>query len=518
MRVLIPAAGDGTRWGQGSKHLAPVAGQTVIGRLTGQAARHTTDIVIVGSPKADGARNARPRLNPSLGDIDKIASSQHLWNPSGRTVVLFGDVVLTDHAADMILGDDDRDWKVYGRWGPSVLGKRYGELFALSFWPHDHHTIRALIGKVADIRPNRLWHLYRAGVGLPVSASVPPTSRFVPVDDWSDDIDFRDEWETIRRVTDTRVTVVVPFDRSPDRTAQWRWVSRWYRTRHPSWRVVIADDPVAGEFSKPRAVNAAARRLRTDVLVIADADLYVPPAQLETAVALSLDAPWVVPQSRVNRLDEPSTARLMAGGGLDGATFDRRYEAVSGGGLFVIRRDLFLKIGGFDERFGMWGAEDQAFQVAADTLLGRHVKLPGELWHLWHPPMERVGTDRWKTNVRLLKRYRERRGNPAAIADLLGLDGTFEGGDGVKFVNVKTGEEVVVEDGSKAAALLSRRPGWQQTGRVPVEHKPAPVIPDRPPRSGPGSGRAAWARYAQSVGLNVDGLSRTVIMEMVDGN
>ena len=43
--------------------------------------------------------------------------------------------------------------------------------------------------------------------------------------------------------------------------------------------------------------------------------------------------------------------------------------------------------------------------------------------------------------------------------------------------------------------------------------------PAIPPRSGRGSGQAAWVAYARSIGLSVsDGLSRSEVMALIDGS
>ncbi len=52
-------------------------------------------------------------------------------------------------------------------------------------------------------------------------------------------------------------------------------------------------------------------------------------------------------------------------------------------GCSAVRRDLFLELGGLDERFSGWGYEDLEFNGRADEA-GVTRRLPGELRHLWH--------------------------------------------------------------------------------------------------------------------------------------
>jgi hypothetical protein len=88
----------------------------------------------------------------------------------------------------------------------------------------------------------------------------------------------------------------------------------------------------------------------------------------------------------------------------------------------------------------------------------------------------------------------------------------------VQFRNVKTGEKIVVPEGSKAAAMLSRRQNWERVDAPPatVETEYNPLA-EPPARHGPGSGRAAWVAYADLLGIPTDpGLTRDEIIRLCD--
>ena len=103
MRVIIRCAGGNRRWGNHlgvPKHLAPINGETLLGRavrLTNELAPDA-DVRVVVRDLSDrrylipGSRRSTYKPTPDNGDVDKIASSEHLWDPKGRTVVMFGDV------------------------------------------------------------------------------------------------------------------------------------------------------------------------------------------------------------------------------------------------------------------------------------------------------------------------------------------------------------------------------------------------------------------------------------------
>jgi len=70
------------------------------------------------------------------------------------------------------------------------------------------------------------------------------------------------------------------------------------------------------------------------------------------------------------------------------------------GGTLAIRKDAFVKVGGYDEQFVGWGGEDNEFYDRCTTLNGwRYGRLP--FVHLWHEPQpEKESRER---NLRLLR-------------------------------------------------------------------------------------------------------------------
>jgi predicted glycosyltransferase involved in capsule biosynthesis len=82
---------------------------------------------------------------------------------------------------------------------------------------------------------------------------------------------------------------------------------------------------------------------------------------------------------------------------------------VFAGGLFLIQRELLLRLGGFDERFRGWGGEDNAMtrklkraRIQAWQSVG-----PPAL-HLWHPYSFETtyGSPHYADNRRLLDEYK----------------------------------------------------------------------------------------------------------------
>ncbi|EFC78883.1 galactosyltransferase-related protein [Parafrankia sp. EUN1f] len=228
----------------------------------------------------------------------------------------------------------------------------------------------------------------------------------------------------------TRVAVIVPF--RPDgaeRDRHWAWLAKQWRTTSPGWELRVGEHPAsAGPWCKAAAVAAALEDCTAEVLVVADADVWVTPTYtVARAVALAAGgAPWVMPHRQVRRLSAATTGRVLAGGALEEAgaarasLAERPYGGMRGGGLFVIRRESWVDVGGLDPRFVGWGGEDEAFGRAADALLGEVVRLPGVLWHLWHPPQPRLSrTVGNAESQQLLGRYRSARRDRRALRLLI---------------------------------------------------------------------------------------------------
>ncbi len=168
-------------------------------RLSG----HTADVHITSPDdwryKVAGTTNhVRSPDEPS-----EYASTRALWSPTGRTVLLLGDTYWTDAALSVVLGCDDRDYRVFGRFGRSkTLGTPAGEIFAASWWPHnvpdlDRHldVVHRTRAAGTVTRPPG-WMLLRSWMGIPLGRHRVSAPWWVEVpDDWTDDLDRPADWD-----------------------------------------------------------------------------------------------------------------------------------------------------------------------------------------------------------------------------------------------------------------------------------------------------------------------------------
>jgi hypothetical protein len=88
------------------------------------------------------------------------------------------------------------------------------------------------------------------------------------------------------------------------------------------------------------------------------------------------------------QLTEEATRRRLSGeayGETPVADISWVGDQVSWSGIVVVPREAFYLVGGYDERYEGWGADDIAFGLSLETLYGPHLRYPGEAIHLWHP-------------------------------------------------------------------------------------------------------------------------------------
>lgn len=214
----------------------------------------------------------------------------------------------------------------------------------------------------------------------------------------------------------TDVAVLVP--RRSDggqRDRVWAWVRDRWQTEHPDWQLVEGhnhDEP----FNCSAARNAARQGTHAEVLFLADADTFLDPAQAAEAVgAAARTGRITVAHDRFRYLGTRMSRRVLAGWTGDlmpGVAFTMECTVSCG---VAIPSRLFDEVGGFDEGFVGWGGEDVAFHLAATAIGGGEERVPGDIWHLWHPTSPRDE----ETFQRRLSWYADVAGDPVRMRALL---------------------------------------------------------------------------------------------------
>lgn len=217
-----------------------------------------------------------------------------------------------------------------------------------------------------------------------------------------------------------RTVVLVPWrPGDPHRDRAWPWVRRRWHHRL-GLPIVTGDSDPARPFNRSAARNDAARRAGDwDVAVITDADTIVRNAAptVEAIAQAHATGHVVLPHDAYRALDAKGTALVLAN---DAAGWAHLARSVARAplGVVVVPRPAWEQLGGFDERWTGWGGEDAAFVEAAEVLVGLD-RLPGEIWHLWHPldPTKRDYIAAKGGELRTL--YRQARRDPDAMRQLL---------------------------------------------------------------------------------------------------
>jgi len=228
------------------------------------------------------------------------------------------------------------------------------------------------------------------------------------------------------------VDALIPYRPTPDGCRQRNadFVQRHLSSTLSGCRVTRCDDPDPDLFNRGRATNAGVYATDRPIILVMDADVWIPPGALREAVEVlrrtyRLPRSYVVPFDKVVWLDREWSDGVLAGRFPIASRPPKRNVVLewgqsSVGICTVVRRDQFEAIGGFDPRFRGWGCEDVAWDAAASTLVGPHLRLHAEGRHLYHPPCpSKEDPDRMRAAGSLLSRYGGARDDRRAMAALI---------------------------------------------------------------------------------------------------
>lgn len=163
----------------------------------------------------------------------------------------------------------------------------------------------------------------------------------------------------------------------------------FYASEMPGWQVLTRDSNPEKMFSRAQAINNGVRIADSQIVVVNDADCLCPVDQVKEAVAWARGAPGLVyAYTRYRRLSRQTSESLSREpwrpqAAWFGDGIEWQLENAPSQSVIAIRRDDFLAIGGYDERFQGWGYEDLEFLHRAQKYAPVR-RVPGDLYHLWH--------------------------------------------------------------------------------------------------------------------------------------
>ena len=176
----------------------------------------------------------------------------------------------------------------------------------------------------------------------------------------------------------------------------WRHMDCIYREKHfnflveyysQEFDVILGDHD--GDFNRSAARNAGVEKSNSEISVIIDADNYIPINQIHNAIKVAKRSNSLVkPFTWFGYLTEESTDLFyeIYNSVIDfEPTYIQPPQKDFTGGAYVMKKSLWKKLGGMDEEFIGWGAEDDAFHLLCKSrgLPIRYVE--GYDYHLYHP-------------------------------------------------------------------------------------------------------------------------------------
>ena len=157
-----------------------------------------------------------------------------------------------------------------------------------------------------------------------------------------------------------------------------------------AYRFVYNDGP----FNRSWAINMAAKIATGEILIVHDADMFLGIHELEDSIAQIHEGIEAVnPYDTLIDLNVDESAKLLSGSKqLDisrtNEDLDRqhiRHVLPFCGGIYIITRELYFAVGGMDERFQGWGAEDNAMEMRIEAS-SRKIRTDASniAFHIWH--------------------------------------------------------------------------------------------------------------------------------------
>lgn len=175
----------------------------------------------------------------------------------------------------------------------------------------------------------------------------------------------------------------------------WRDIDCLYRRRHfdflteyysQEFDIILGDN--VGDFNRSAARNAGVEKSDSEVVVVIDADNFIEHQRIYEAVETAkFRNALVKPFKLFGYITEESTEKFYDFFGI----LDVQHEFINPpqrgftGGAYVMKKHLWQGIGGMDEGFIGWGAEDDAFHILVQNKIGKIIYGSGTDIHLYHP-------------------------------------------------------------------------------------------------------------------------------------
>lgn len=222
------------------------------------------------------------------------------------------------------------------------------------------------------------------------------------------------------------INCIIPFKLSTqDRFDNLVTVLSYFKKFFPDIVVTIVEQDVVNKvrfnnvifipskepFNKSLILNRATKLSTKDFILYWDADMIVQPEYLQQAVNKFDEVDVIKPYNYLSVYDVPISNSSMFRKTLDFKWFEKvrpRPGCPFGGGIFGIRREKMIEIGGFFEEFLGWGCEDEAVSIKLKKMT-QYYQTGNSGYHLYHSRtiFDKAYHSLYQKNVEILNRYLE---------------------------------------------------------------------------------------------------------------
>jgi len=165
----------------------------------------------------------------------------------------------------------------------------------------------------------------------------------------------------------------------------------------------------ADYFCKSKILNSAINdKVDSKYIIMVDNDCILPSNGIELLETGLDNSSVFIPFRSINKLNEANTRQLVKNGDFikvinNSPLHVSRYT----GGFNLFTKETFDTVGGFDDEFQGWGAEDDAFLTKCQRIVGnvKRTMEDVELVHLYHPSENKpdyLQSDQYMKNKKML--------------------------------------------------------------------------------------------------------------------
>jgi len=223
-----------------------------------------------------------------------------------------------------------------------------------------------------------------------------------------------------------KIECIIPFKLiSQDRFENLKTILFYFKTYFPQIKITIVEQDIFNkvrypnvlfiksneEFNKGWILNCAAKKSDKEFLLFWDADMIVHPDSLLECLNKFSDYDTVKPYNTYLACDVNPYITTLFRKNMDFSILSDakiRTGCPYSGGIFGMKKDIFLNIGGFFEDFKSWGCEDEAIFIKIKNFT-KYIDNENKGYHLFHTrgTADRAFHNLYDENVSLLGKYRD---------------------------------------------------------------------------------------------------------------